>query len=310
MVASNYWSPQHEPDTDDSLGTVEASRQRDTPVVTAVTIRNLRHRQFTNCGELWADQDPSPSSSGAVAPRRPRLRIIKGQQSMWVKPLVHDVGKAAAYSKAEPLVVCDKASTENTHLRVSQPFPENFAIPGCLDVCRKSPQTIEIDRLLQSNDEDLQNIGLQKARKQQSKNELTLLMVCYRKGICESILLEKIIEYFRIQFVVSYSDHYCELCNVTVETALLGSHLQYGHHCALLASLARGDYVLVSHEAIAMSKQRDESVRVSLSRFRDGLGIRGRFCSPLDCKLAKNLRQVKTLDFPEAFVKEMLPPNR
>jgi len=165
--------------------------------------------------------------------------------------------------------------------------------------------------LLQSSDEDTQSVGIQKARQQQSKIEITLLMVCYHKGICEQEILQKMIDFFRIRFIVSYSDvHYCELCNVVVKTELLGSHLQYGHHCSVLASLTKGDTVLLSQEAIDMGKQRDECVSVSLSRFRVGLGIHGRFCSPLDVKLAKNLRQVSSLEFPEAFVKEMLPRHR
>lgn len=165
--SSNFWSQEHGPDFDVSIVSEGASRQQDISVVRTSTIRNLRHRQFIPCG--WTDEDPTSGLSAgsndttAFRPRRPRLRIVKGQQSIWGQPRTNDVGNAAAaaYMEAEPTpptVSYDQVSTEDPHLRVSKSSSEDLPPASA-----KSPLTIEIDRLLQSNDEETQNVGLQKS---------------------------------------------------------------------------------------------------------------------------------------------------
>eukprot|EP00930_Biecheleria_cincta_P096655 TRINITY_DN88477_c0_g1_i1.p1 TRINITY_DN88477_c0_g1~~TRINITY_DN88477_c0_g1_i1.p1 ORF type:complete len:397 (-),score=45.87 TRINITY_DN88477_c0_g1_i1:114-1304(-) len=91
----------------------------------------------------------------------------------------------------------------------------------------------------------------------------------------------------------------------------LMKHLSGSGHKAHEAAVAAGDKLLVSRAAIKLAKNLgNEGSAVSLSRFRDGLGLAGRFCEPKDVELARKLERVRDIEIPVKFLRTIFPQRQ
>merc|ERR1712060_812346 len=70
---------------------------------------------------------------------------------------------------------------------------------------------------------------------------------------------------------------------------LLPKHLESSKHKEYEEAISLGRSLLVSRAAIELAGKLDERPTTSLSRFRAGLGITGRFCEPGDPERARRL---------------------
>merc|ERR1712023_388608 len=141
--------------------------------------------------------------------------------------------------------------------------------------------------------------------------EFALILGCHSHGLCEQLILHRIVDFLRIPFIASYKNmHYCELCDVTFEDFVLKEHLKQSLHLSTEASVTDGSICLVSREAKKLAAGLQERATISLSRFRAGLGISGRFCALTDVKCAKQLYRVRDLDIPAKLLREVLPEDR
>jgi len=152
--------------------------------------------------------------------------------------------------------------------------------------------------------------GLLGVRELQDEVEHTLLLVCFKHGLCERLLLQAIIGFLRIPFIACLQGvHHCELCNTTWEddkSVTLTTHLLSAQHCMLEAAVAAGAKCLVAHAAFTLARELGEQPKVSLNRFRcpSGLGITDRFCTPADVKRARALHRVRDLDMPAKCLRD------
>jgi hypothetical protein len=83
----------------------------------------------------------------------------------------------------------------------------------------------------------------------------------------------------------------------------VGSKVHKDHEEAIV----NGRMLLVSRAAIDLAKSTEERLTTSLSRFRAGLGISGRFCAPEDVERASRLERVRDSGIPVKFLREVLP---
>lgn len=89
----------------------------------------------------------------------------------------------------------------------------------------------------------------------------------------------------------------------------LPEHLRSQQHRCLEAALEAGEKCLVNRAALAMAKKRGEDPSVSLSRFRDGMRVSGRFCTPKDVEAASALERVRDLGAPPRVLRDVLGSN-
>mmetsp|Transcript_153781 Transcript_153781/g.294789 ORF Transcript_153781/g.294789 Transcript_153781/m.294789 type:complete len:394 (+) Transcript_153781:72-1253(+) len=284
--------------------------------------------------------------------------------------------------------------------------------------CRTCQGNEQIDRLLQTPKDEVTHFGSHFVFQLQREAEHILLLACHRYGICERLLLQKILDFFRVPFIHSQNGmHYCELCDDTfqevrarervqmaihsnaadwsgcpgarlafitnqvfqvaelqrvpsgqwffraqvrqarevrlgedvpdIETLLEDGHMRaqfkkeqappthfqsrwapwsatmesrgrsaiMEHHRSMLHKkleerVASGRSCLLNHAALQLSKRLGERPSMSLSRLRDGLGLRTRFCSACDVEQASSLERVRDLDIPLRVVKEALGKGR
>lgn len=83
----------------------------------------------------------------------------------------------------------------------------------------------------------------------------------------------------------------------------LAEHLASETHRRLEDFLASGTALLVSHAALKISKQLQERVSLSLSRFKTGLGLVDQFCTPADVEQAERLERVRDAGIPAKFLR-------
>eukprot|EP00928_Gymnodinium_smaydae_P082125 TRINITY_DN65538_c0_g1_i1.p1 TRINITY_DN65538_c0_g1~~TRINITY_DN65538_c0_g1_i1.p1 ORF type:complete len:437 (-),score=35.59 TRINITY_DN65538_c0_g1_i1:79-1389(-) len=84
----------------------------------------------------------------------------------------------------------------------------------------------------------------------------------------------------------------------------LAAHLSSNTHRELEESVVSRTSLLVSRAAHQISRELNENPSLSLSRFRAGLGLVDRFCSPCDVERAKRLERVRDADVPAKFLRE------
>lgn len=88
----------------------------------------------------------------------------------------------------------------------------------------------------------------------------------------------------------------------------LMKHLNGSSHKAHEAAVLAGVKLLVSRAAIKLAKNLgNEGPTMALSRFRDGLGLAGRFCEPKDVDLARKLERVRDIEIPVKFLRSIFP---
>jgi len=83
----------------------------------------------------------------------------------------------------------------------------------------------------------------------------------------------------------------------------LAEHLACETHRRLEDCVGLGTVVLVSQAALKISKQLQERVSLSLSRFKTGLGLVDRFCTPADVEQATCLERVRDAEIPAKFLR-------
>jgi len=91
------------------------------------------------------------------------------------------------------------------------------------------------------------------------------------------------------------------------EPTSVAEHLESKKHCDLAALVACGSKIITEHAALDLAKALKERPSTTLSRFRDGLGIDGRFCNPSDTEAARLLQRVRDVDVPPKILREVLP---
>lgn len=87
-------------------------------------------------------------------------------------------------------------------------------------------------------------------------------------------------------------------------------HLNSTIHKAHEAEVAEGRKVLVSRAAIKLATKLGEEATLTLSRFRTGLCLAGRFCEPHHAQLAEQLERVRDVGIPVKFLREVLPARQ
>lgn len=83
-------------------------------------------------------------------------------------------------------------------------------------LCRTCQDNAQIDRLLQTPKDEVTHFGSHFVFQLQREAEHTLLLACHRYGLSERLLLQKILDFLRVPFIMSQNGmHYCELCDDT-----------------------------------------------------------------------------------------------
>ncbi|CAK0811939.1 unnamed protein product [Prorocentrum cordatum] len=90
------------------------------------------------------------------------------------------------------------------------------APPGqaCASWCASCGENAQVDRLLNTPKDEVTHFGAWGAVQLQREADHAFLLVCCRRGICERVVLEKILAFARVPFVMTSGGvHYCELCD-------------------------------------------------------------------------------------------------
>lgn len=106
--------------------------------------------------------------------------------------------------------------------------PDKFKdASGTAPLCRSCQGNAQVDRLLQTPKDEVTHFGAWSALLLQREVEYALLLVCYRHNVYERLVLQKILQFMRVPFIISHGGkHYCELCDETFEEMLVKRELR------------------------------------------------------------------------------------
>lgn len=88
--------------------------------------------------------------------------------------------------------------------------------------CKDSKDSVQIDKMLQTPKDEVTRFGPLEALQLRLQVDLTFLLVCYRRGLWDRPILQRILEMSRPPFITSHNFmHYCEVCDVVFEECAL-----------------------------------------------------------------------------------------
>lgn len=94
-----------------------------------------------------------------------------------------------------------------------------WLLPAQLDAkstCQRCRENAQVDRLLQTPKDEVTHFGVESALRLDREAEHEMLMVCQKCGICERLVLQRILDFIRVPFVTTQNGmHFCELCDTT-----------------------------------------------------------------------------------------------